>query len=115
VLVLGYLLLGLLDGIAHSTFYPGRVLPPTTAGAYVIGTALIFLWYRLDSDARSFRRTPILSVGVIGLAILAVPYYLYRTRGFLRGSAALLVFLCINVGYGAASLIGQNEPIVLRT
>ena len=45
---------------------------------------LIFAWYRVDSDIQGYKRSPFLNVGVAAFAVLAVPYYLVRSRA--RGS-----------------------------
>jgi amino acid transporter len=51
---------------------------------------LSFCWYRLDSEARQYRRTRWLSIGVVMLAIVAVPYYLVRSRPAGQKGRALL-------------------------
>ena len=43
-------------------------------------TFLAFYWYRLDSDARQYRRSLLLNAAVIGVGTVAVPYYLLRSR-----------------------------------
>ena len=51
---------------------------------------LCFYWYRLDSEARMYRRTALLNVGIVMFAILAVPYYLVRSRPAGQKGRALL-------------------------
>jgi amino acid permease len=51
---------------------------------------LCFCWYRLDSDAHRYRRTPLLNVGIVMIAILAVPYYIVRSRPAGQKGRALL-------------------------
>jgi CDP-diglyceride synthetase len=51
---------------------------------------LSFCWYRLDSEARMYRRTALLNVGIVMFAILAVPYYLVRSRPAGQKGRALL-------------------------
>jgi len=41
---------------------------------------LMFSWYYCDSRARAFRRSRSLDFGVVALALVAVPYYLVRSR-----------------------------------
>jgi hypothetical protein len=41
-----------------------------------------FWWDRRDSDSRAYRRTPLMSVAIVGVTIFALPYYLLRRRGF---------------------------------
>jgi len=56
----------------------------------VLFSFLIFCWYRLDSDARLYRRTVLLNIGIVMAAIVAVPYYLVRSRPAGQRGAALL-------------------------
>jgi hypothetical protein len=51
---------------------------------------LCFCWYRVDSEERMYRRTALLNVGIVMLAILAVPYYLVRSRPAGQKGRALL-------------------------
>ncbi|MCS0612571.1 hypothetical protein NX783_07425 [Massilia kyonggiensis] len=56
----------------------------------VLFSFLSFCWYRLDSDARHYRRTALLNVGIVMIAIFAVPYYLVRSRPAGQKGRALL-------------------------
>ena len=56
----------------------------------VLFSFLSFYWYRLDSETHRYRRTPLLNVGIVMLAIVAVPYYLVRSRPAGRKGRALL-------------------------
>jgi hypothetical protein len=51
---------------------------------------LCFCWYRLDSDVLMYRRTALLNVGIVMFAVLAVPYYLVRSRPAGQKGRALL-------------------------
>ena len=51
---------------------------------------LAFYWYRLDSDARQYRRSLLLNAAVIGLGTVAVPYYLLRSRPWGQKGRAVL-------------------------
>lgn len=64
---------------------------------------LIFLWYRLDAGKRGYRRSRLLNTGIAGFTILALPYYLFRTRGFLGGCVA--VFLVLLLALGTALMV----------
>lgn len=55
-------------------------------------TYLCFLWYRADSDARGYRRSGWLSVGVVAFALGAIPYYLMRSRAEGERRRAVMVF-----------------------
>jgi amino acid transporter len=67
---------------------------------------LCFYWYRLDSEARLYRRSRWLSVGVVMLAIVAVPYYLVRSRPAGQKRRALLRLAGFCVLLGAAGVLG---------
>ena len=71
-----------------------------------------FLWYCGDSDARGYRRTRWLSVGMVAFLAGAVPYYLVRSRedgeraGALVEYAAYLAVVALAVWVGVAVRIG---------
>ena len=50
----------------------------------------IFWWYHLDKAEKGYRAGPLMNVGVIALTILALPIYFIRSRGWKRGSVAVL-------------------------
>jgi hypothetical protein len=72
----------------------------------LLSTFLTFAWYRYDSDARQYRRSYPLNVGVIALSLLALPYYLFRSRGLLSGLLALVLLLVLSIGLGALLFAG---------
>jgi hypothetical protein len=82
-----------LSGVIDQYFYPGREWPPSAMGFTVIGIFLVFIWYRLDSEQMNYRRSPWLNVGVIAIAIVALPYYFLRSRGLKKGALATLAML----------------------
>jgi hypothetical protein len=49
-------------------------------GSVFVFSALTFAWFWVDSEARSYKRSPFLSVAIVALGALAVPYYLLRSR-----------------------------------
>ena len=56
------------------------------------------------------------SAMVIGLGIVALPYYFFRTRGLRRGALATLFFLLIVTSYSVLSnYLGQRAVFALRT
>lgn len=62
------------------------------------GAFLIFAWYRIDSEQRSYKRSTWLNICVVALAIFAMPYYFFRSRGVRGGLVASGVFLLAFVG-----------------
>lgn len=67
---------------------------------------LSFCWYRLDSEARLYRRTALLNVGIVMLAVVAVPYYLVRSRPAGQKSRSLLRFAGFCVLLAVAAGLG---------
>jgi hypothetical protein len=81
ILILLLLYVAALSGVtayleAHRLHEPQWFVVTTT----LIGSLLVFWWYLTDGTARSYRRSPLLNVAVIAVAVIAVPYYLVRSR-----------------------------------
>jgi hypothetical protein len=51
-----------------------------------------FLWYCRDSNARNYIRSRWLSVAMVSVSLLAIPYYLWRSRPAGQRAGALLRF-----------------------
>lgn len=49
-------------------------------GSTLLFAVLIFAWYYYDSAQRDYPRTPLLNIGVVVLAVVAIPYYVARSR-----------------------------------
>lgn len=78
----------------------------------MVGSLLVFWWYWMDSTLRSYRRSPLLNVAVVAIGILAVPYYLLRSREKgqrLLAFAKMLGFMVLMI---SAVLVGAL-PIAL--
>ena len=102
-----FLLIAFLSGLARQYFSPGQLLSKVYLPFLLIGLFLIFFWFRLDSDQLGYRRTPVLSVMVLALTVVALPYYFLRSRGFLRGSIATALFLVVAVAYSMLQAGGE--------
>ncbi|MBI3896941.1 MAG: hypothetical protein HY308_01435 [Gammaproteobacteria bacterium] len=76
----------------------------------LLSTLLIFIWFRLDASARQYRPSWFLNIAVIGLAIFALPYYFFRSRGCRGGfktlALALVVFIATMVMYRVGAWSG---------
>jgi len=94
------------SGAIDQYFYPGVQFPPTSMGAALVGMFLIFLWYRLDARQAGYRRSRGLDVGILLLALVALPYYFFRSRGARRGALATLGFLGAYVVCSALTVAG---------
>jgi hypothetical protein len=71
----------------------GRVEPFGNFGIAdtVVSIAAIYWWYYADKEQREFRAGPLLNAGVIALALVALPVYFVRSRGWKRGGLATAV------------------------
>ena len=85
--------LAVVNGVV--TQYPDPFNPSEAASLIVavLSSATIFMWYRADAIARSYRRSPILNVAVFGLAAVSLPYYFVRSRGWQAGLHAIAIAL----------------------
>ena len=72
---------------------------------------IIFTWYYHDSNQRSYQRSALLNIGVVTLAIVAIPYYLIRTRERGQKSKAILhlagFFVLIILSSVVGAIIGS--------
>jgi hypothetical protein len=101
------LLVGLID--AHEVAHNGAH-DADAAWWGVVSTLLFsflcFYWYRLDGERRRFRRSRWLNVGIVMLAIVAVPYYLARSRPMGEKGRALLGLAGFVVLLGGTAVLG---------
>lgn len=95
------------NGAADQYFYPGQFQSPTDLWFLAAYALLTFAWFRLDTDERSYRRTPLLSVLVVAVALVALPYYFFRSRGAKGGFIALGLFVLVFMASGALSAAGE--------
>jgi uncharacterized membrane protein YoaK (UPF0700 family) len=72
----------------------------------VLFSFLNFWWYRLDSDVRLYRRSSMLNVGIIAFGIVAIPYYLARSRPAGQKARALLRLAGFGLLLIAGAVIG---------
>jgi hypothetical protein len=100
--------------IAALSFISGAVLEYTQSSDSPVelaflgaGTLLVFYWYHLDSSERGYKRTALLNIGVIALAILALPYYFFRSRGARGGLIAMALFIVTLIGVNILAEAGQ--------
>lgn len=87
-------LLGLLaaiaifGGILQQLAVPAHALLLESGIPYgLMALGVIFAWYRRDAQQRGYRRSAGLNVMIVAVAIISVPYYLFRSRGGLTGPA----------------------------
>jgi hypothetical protein len=107
-ILIAMLILMVLDGALDATYAARHQEQPLgwSMALTLTFSFLCFAWYRHDSDARHFARSRWLNTGVVVLSVIAMPYYLVRSRApgqrlraILRcGGFALLMVLASAVG-----------------
>jgi hypothetical protein len=109
------LALGFGDGMVGAWLYRHTPVPPSALVFVIACIFFVFLWFRLDSDSRSYQRSPFLSTAVVGLSVIAIPYYLFQTRGVRRGSIGTLVFASLMLGYTLMGVLGRLIVFAVRS
>lgn len=99
--------LAFLTGSVGQYIAPGKPYPPTEMAFMLVGSVLVFVWYHIDSQQRSYKRSAWLNIGVVGLALFALPYYFFRSRGAKNGLLATGLFLLMLVASFALTSAGQ--------
>ncbi|GAA0743428.1 hypothetical protein LRH25_06280 [Ideonella azotifigens] len=102
---------GALGGYFASVNAP---LPKPLELLFTIGLAvLVYVWYYLDAAERRYKRSVLLGGAVIVLSVVAVPYYLVRSRPKGQRIKALLGFVgflvlavILFVGAGLPFMVG---------
>ena len=73
----------------------------------IVLTALMFAWVYADSAERQYSRSALLNVGIIGLAVVFIPVYLFKSRPSGSKAKALGIFVALFVGYIVISYAGS--------
>lgn len=109
------LALGLANGVISAWLYRSAPISASAIVFAIAGALFAFLWVRMDAEQRNFQCSRFLATSIVGLTIVALPYYLFRTRGFRKGCVGVLAFLGVLFGYGIMAEIGRLIVRVLRT
>lgn len=84
--------------------------PPTIGYmlAEVVLTAYaIYWWYVLDKRERQFRAGTFQNIGVAVFALIGLPIYFIRSRGWGRGSVAIGIALCVLICATVLTYLGE--------
>ncbi|MFL6566478.1 MAG: hypothetical protein ACJ8G5_16190 [Burkholderiales bacterium] len=54
----------------------------------IVSIPLIFWWYHVDKREHGYQAGPLMNGGIVAVAIVALPIYFVRTRGWKRGAIA---------------------------
>jgi len=79
----------------------------------LVGLSLIFAWYYYDSEQRQYRRSLGLNIVIVGLGIVGIPYYLFRSRGAKGGAVAVGYLLLFITALVVVDAVGQWTGIAL--
>jgi hypothetical protein len=59
---------------------------------------LLYWWYHVDKHERNYDAGPLMNAGVIAVAVIALPVYFIRSRGWKRGAIATAIgFLVLGI------------------
>ena len=70
----------------------------------IVSIPLIFWWYHVDKREHGYQAGPLMNGGILAVAVVALPIYFVRTRGWKRGGLATLLALGV-----FAILLGLSE------
>jgi hypothetical protein len=105
-LLLAIFALSLADGAVGQYFYPRADFPPSAIWFTIGYITILFAWYAIDSDQRGYKRSKSLNVAIVALGVLALPYYLFRTRGAKAGFIALGWLVLVGVSIEVLNYVG---------
>ena len=100
----------LVTGIAITALAPNAVETGMPLGIQLVANVLLFVigfrWMHADSAQLDIRRPMWLNVGIVLLAAVFVPYYLFKTRPEGKRLVPILGFFGLIIGCAIASTIG---------
>ena len=73
----------------------------------VSSVLLVFLWFWIDTRDRAYKASIFLKIGMLGVTVVALPYYLLRSRGLVGGFKALALSILVFAGTMAAYRVGS--------
>jgi hypothetical protein len=75
----------------------------------------LFWWYHLDKADHHYRAGRLMNAGVLVLAIVALPIYFIRSRGWKRGALAIAVGAAFLAGTFVLSELGESLGAALAS
>ena len=106
---LALVMLGVLSFVAPlaERWATGRVDPFSSYGLAEMALSLVILfwWYHVDKAEHAYQAGKLMNAGVLLLAVVALPVYFIRSRGWQRGTrtiALALAFLGLTLVLGEA-------------
>jgi hypothetical protein len=101
----------LVTGIVITAFVPVGAATEMPLGIQLVANVVLFVlgfrWLQADSAQLDIRRPIWLNVGIVLLAAVFVPYYLYKTRPAGARFVPILSFFGLILACASASVIGS--------
>lgn len=79
----------------------------------IVSIPLIFWWYHVDKREHDYQAGPLMNAGIVAVAVIALPIYFVRTRGWKRGAAATLLALGVFLILLGLSELGERIGALL--
>jgi hypothetical protein len=73
----------------------------------IVSIPLIFWWYHVDKREHDYQAGPLMNGGILAVAIVALPIYFVRTRGWKRGAVATLLAIAVFLVLLGLSELGE--------
>ncbi len=107
--------LGLLAAIIFSApivegLVTGKVesMSPYDVAGTLLSLVPLYWWYHLDKAEHGYRAGPLMNVGIGLVAVLALPVYLVRSRGWRKGRVAIAVGVAFTALLYALEWLGES-------
>jgi hypothetical protein len=85
---------------------PERGSVPLTVHA-IVSLVVVYAWFWIDARRRSYKASVVLRAAMLVVTVVALPYYLFRSRGFVGGmkglASSVLVFALTMAAYRVGS------------
>lgn len=76
---------------------------------------LVFAWYRLDTDSYGLKRHIWGNCAFVTITVIALPIYLFKTRGFLKGLGGSLFFFALNIAWTVLEALGSGTVFLIES
>jgi hypothetical protein len=80
-----------------------------------VSLVVLFWWYHLDKADHDYHAGKLMNAGVLLLAVIALPIYFIRSRGWQRGARAIVVAALFLGATFALSELGERLGALLTS
>lgn len=103
LVLLALIISAFLDGIITQYFKSSTL----DILSIIISGVLVFTWYYFDSEEIQYKRSPFLNIGVVVIALIALPYYFFKSRGFKKGLIYTIFYILFIIAYAITQNFGS--------